>query len=286
MRLVHLGDIHAYRLFVPPWRLIGKALVGQANLWLRRRRHFHRHLLAPVLQQVAQVKPDILLISGDLTTTAVRGEFQDVADALSTHLPGVPTVIVPGNHDRYTVRSLRKRRIETMLPDRVPAPFPHVRALGGRWRLLALDASVPRAVTSRGLLGEAQLRGVKEVVTSMDETSGLVVLCHYPFGVPPELPPMRWHHCLCDAAQLREILGFSRGKVLFLHGHVHQPWRWQPADLPQVIDLNAGAPCLVGPIYTHGQGFWQVELPDDPRQPLQTIHHVPGSGGWEQKRVV
>ncbi len=103
MRLLLIGDIHAYRLYVSPWHLLGKALLGQTNLWLYRRRKFDLSLLPAVVARAVDLRPDLVLLSGDLTTTAYPGEFADVAAALRPLLAAVPTVAVPGNHDRYTI---------------------------------------------------------------------------------------------------------------------------------------------------------------------------------------
>jgi len=124
MRLALIGDIHYYRLAVAPWQLFGKRLLGQANLWLNRRHRFNRSLLKPVLEQAESIQPDMVLMSGDLTTTALAGEFADVAAALNPLAKRIPMVAVPGNHDRYTFSAARHRVMEKALLTAVPQPFP------------------------------------------------------------------------------------------------------------------------------------------------------------------
>ena len=48
--------------------------------------------------------------------------------------------------------------------------------------------------------------------------------------------------------------------------------------------VNAGAPCCKNAQYPHGQGFWQIELSDDPVDGFGLIHHVPTRGGPDQWR--
>jgi calcineurin-like phosphoesterase family protein len=290
MRLVLVGDVHMYRLWIPPWKLVGKALLGHTNLWLNRRLHFRKRLLPHVLDRAAELRPDLVLLSGDLTTTAQPEEFRSVAREVAARWKR-PGVLVPGNHDRYTFASRKGRRVERFFPRWIPEPYPHARPLRGGWHLLALDASVPRALTSRGLLGSPQLEKVRSFLEQRGEAEGVVVLCHYPFAIPAHLPPMRWHHRLADGEVLARLVRACPARILFLHGHVHQPWLWGPTELPHVTTVNAGAPCLVSPRFPGGQGFWEIELPEHPDEPPRFVHHrlakLPSHGGkgleWQEK---
>src|SRR3954471_18543059 len=62
--------------------------------------HFGRvdeRLLDPLVAAVMAARPDVVVISGDLTQRARRSEFE-AARAFIARLP-TPRVIVPGNHD-------------------------------------------------------------------------------------------------------------------------------------------------------------------------------------------
>jgi len=261
---------------VPPWRLLGKRLLGQANLWLNRGRRFDLRLLAQVLRRAVSLQPDLMLLSGDLTSTALDAEFKDVAEVFATLGSKPPLVIVPGNHDRYTFAATRRRSLERIFADAVPLHFPHMRRLSATWQLLALDASVPRLMTSRGRLGKAQLGEARTLIEPLTAQDGLVVLCHYPFTAPPEVK-MPWEHRLADASDLRDLLASSNAPVLLLHGHVHQPWCWRPPDPHHchVVNLNCGSPTLRDGNDMRGHGFWQIDLPDNSNAGVVLIHHEP-----------
>ena len=83
MRIALIGDIHAYQLGVAPWRLLNRRLVGQVNLWMNRRKHFDMSLLPHVVERVQTVEPHWLMMSGDLTTTSLKAEFNYVADNIN-----------------------------------------------------------------------------------------------------------------------------------------------------------------------------------------------------------
>lgn len=278
MRLAVVGDLHDYSLGIWPWELLGKPLAGQTNLWLNRRKRFDRGLIAPTIARAAVERADLALFSGDLTTTSRPREFRSIAAALAPLLESCESVIVAGNHDRYTQMSSRSRRIERAFAGRAPEVFPYSRPLVGGWRLIAVDAAIPRLLDSRGCIGNRQLQHVRSLLTSLRKDQGAVVLCHYPFGKPSVLPPMKPGHRLLDESAWRDTIAACRGRVLIVHGHVHCPWIWRPHDLPRVVDLNAGSPTLVSRGWPRGQGFWTLRLDADPAVGVTLEHHVMGGG--------
>lgn len=280
MRIALIGDIHLFRLKVSPRRLLGKRLLGQGNLWLNRRFRFNHDLLAPLVERVSQLQPDLILCTGDVTTTSLEDEFEDIVRFFKPLSSKAPTVIVPGNHDRYTFRSAKKRRIETLLEGLMPMHFPHHRKLTDRWHLLGLDSARPQVMMSRGAIGPNQLLKAREILAGLTEDDGVIVLCHYPTNTPPGTPTS-WAHDLADAHLLCESLEQCPARVVFMHGHIHRPWHWekQHGQGQKFTCINAGAPCLISSHYPCGQGFWEVELPDDPAQELGLVHHVPTPEG-------
>jgi len=286
LRIVVIGDIHLYRLRVPARRLIGKRLLGQSNLWLNRRFKFNHDMLEEVVERAAELAPDMVLCTGDVTTTSLEDEFADIVHYLKPLSEKVPTVVVPGNHDRYTFRSARKKRVETLLHGLMPERFPHTQPLVGRWHLLALDSARPQVMLSRGAIGKKQLAEAETYLQGLSHDDGVVILCHYPPDTPPGMPSS-WAHDLADNDELRRVLSECPARVLFMHGHVHRPWHWEQSNGRggRVTCLNAGAPCLTSPMYPSGQGFWEVNLKDDPNEEIGLIHYVPSPEGHYGTRL-
>lgn len=291
MRLVLIGDIHTFTLKVHPRRLLSRRVMGQSNLWLNRQFRFNHLILDRISEKVDDLNPDMLLFSGDVTTTSLEDEFLDVERYLRPLSDRYSTVLVPGNHDRYTFRSKHLRRIETLLEGILPGEWPHYEELNARWRLLALDSAMPQWMMSRGALGPTQLEGARDAVAQVRQGEGLLVLCHYPVATPSGIPSS-WAHALAEEKELRQILSDCAGRVVFLHGHIHKPWHWgRDADvedlsksLPVNRDgkkkapftcINAGAPCMTSGTYPLGQGFWEIILPEEPKASLHLTHHVP-----------
>ncbi|MCC7408172.1 MAG: metallophosphoesterase [Phycisphaeraceae bacterium] len=276
-RLVILSDIHLYSLAVPPWRLLGKRLLGQLNLYLRRRRVFDHSLLPGALRRVADLKPDQVLIPGDLTTTALPSEFRLARKLLDPLLGRIPCLILPGNHDRYTHASARQREMEKLFAPWMPPSYPHTLSLTAGWSLLALDSCVPRCLTSRGEVSSDQIDHARTLLAA-DPAHATLVLCHYPILTPPAMP-QRWEHGLTGADSLRQLLTerlqHSPTPLLYLHGHIHHPW-CHPVigqNLDNLIDLSAGSLCHRGHGFRLGQGFWELHLPDTSSAPTLIRHH-------------
>src|ERR1041385_6253361 len=109
MRIVLIGDLHFYKLWVWPWQLLSKRLFGQINLWFNRRLIFRPERLKSLTERVDSLRPDLLLFAGDLTTTALPLEFRYAQDALRPLLDRYPALIAPGNHDRHTFTAAPRR---------------------------------------------------------------------------------------------------------------------------------------------------------------------------------
>lgn len=286
MRLALIGDIHLYRLQMHWRHLMSKRILGHTNLWLNRRHRFNHAVLAPLLDRVAALEPDHVVLTGDVTTTSLDNEFLDVARHLKPLSDRFPTLLVPGNHDRYTFASRSSRRIERLLEHLLPREFPHFSQLAPRWHLLGLDGARPRMLDARGELGQGQLQRTAEHLSRLTDKDGLVVACHYPVAAPPDALPLTPDHQLAEARLLSQMLTDCPARIVYLHGHIHRPWCWTPQNGRQrgFTCINAGAPCMTSVVYPLGQGFWQIDLPDDPADALGVVHHLPRTSGRPTRR--
>ena len=145
LRIIHLSDIHFWRIEIGPRDFFSKRIVGAASLLLGRARAFKLDRMPAVIDRVLGLKPDHVVISGDLTTTASDGEFGDARSGLSALLEDPSRVtIVPGNHDRYTGEAQRSRRFEEYFGPYTGGPeFPWLKHLDHQTRSLAWTRPVP-----------------------------------------------------------------------------------------------------------------------------------------------
>ena len=111
-----------------------------------------------LVERVRSLEPDHILITGDLTTTALPDEFRAARRCVDDLLrdPSRATVL-PGNHDRYTWSAHRSRRFEAYFGEFAPRPrYPWLRTIGDDIAILGLDPT-RAAITARGKLPREQL---------------------------------------------------------------------------------------------------------------------------------
>ncbi len=230
MRLAHLSDLHVLSLDkVGVHRFFNKRATGYANLRFRRN-HIHRpgHVRA-ILREIARLKVDHVIITGDLTNLALESEFEAVRQMLKTEL-GMPSdalSIVPGNHDFYTRGAERSGRFlnyfgefaSTDLPVG-EAVFPFVR-LRGPLAIIGLNTALARApLLATGRVGTPQLEALARILAHPELARRTpVILGHHPV-YNPEDARKRLMTGLEDADLLaRALTRVEEG--LFLHGHLH-----------------------------------------------------------------
>jgi 3',5'-cyclic AMP phosphodiesterase CpdA len=275
MRIVHLSDIHVWRYTWDPRRLVGSRALGMVELLRGRARRFVLERLDEVVGRAKSLQPDHVLITGDLTTTALPAEFADAKRALGPLLdpPGRVTV-VPGNHDRFTGRSWFSRRFEAEFGAFMPrTTFPWLRWLDGETAILGLDPT-RMSLSPRGFLPASQLDEARALVSDPEtRPRRLVVACHYPLVAPPPYEAELAFKRLKNDLQVRAWIS-TLGPHLYCCGHVHAAWAFTPPDLPDQLCLNAGAPLMSDPTGFRHPGFLEVLLDG----PSVTVNHHAWTG--------
>ena len=278
-RLVHVSDIHFWQYALNPMQLFSKRLLGMASLLVRRARKFRLERVHEVVDRVLTLDPDHILITGDLTTTALPAEFRAARIALEPWLQDPEkTTILPGNHDRYTVGAHRDRRFEQFFGEFAPArEYPWLRFLDPETAVLGLDPS-RASLSARGRLPERQLERARELLAAPGPTiRRLIVACHYPLDAPAHHRRDLAGKSLIDAEPLRRWLA-TIGPHLYCCGHVHAAWAFVPDRISGQLCLNAGAPLLRDRTGHRPPGFLEILMSD---QDIVVNHHAWTGESWE-----
>jgi 3',5'-cyclic AMP phosphodiesterase CpdA len=272
VRIIQLSDIHVWRYSWNPLRLMSKRTVGIVSLMAGRAKKFRLERLAEVVERVRQLEPDHVLITGDLTTTALPDEFTDARVALAPILddPACATVI-PGNHDRYTTGSVRRRHFERAFGEFMPeTDFPWLRPIDERTAILGLDATRSH-LSPTGRLPLAQLDEARAMVADpATRPPRLIVACHYPVVAPPVYTAELAAKRMKNAAEVRAWLT-TLGPHIYCCGHVHAAWAYDPPDWRDHLSLNSGAPLLRDPTGLRPPGFLEITLHD---ASVSAVHHA------------
>jgi 3',5'-cyclic AMP phosphodiesterase CpdA len=279
VRIVHLSDIHFWQYAFNPLRLMSKRLAGTVSLLAGRARRFPLAGVPRLVDRVRSLEPDHILITGDITTTALPDEFRAARRALSHFLeePGRVTII-PGNHDRYTWWAHRSRRFERFFGEFAPHHrYPWLRQIDPDTVIVGLDPT-RAAVTARGKLPPHQLDEAREIVAAArGQSARVIIACHYPLDAPDEYAAELTGKRLINAREVRGWLA-GIGPHLYCCGHIHAAWAFRPADVPGQLCLNPGAPLLSGHTKRTPPGFLEIVL--DHRD-VTVQHHAWTGDAWD-----
>lgn len=239
--VAHLSDPH---LPLPPVRaaeLLSKRVTGWLS-WRRRRRFIHRpEALAATVADIAAVRPDHIVLTGDIANISTAAEFRQAAAWLAQLGTPDQVTVIPGNHDAYVRCPAGQgfaRWAAHMAGDAVPATaapaFPFVRRRGPV-AFVGLSTAVPMPpFIAAGTLGAAQIARFEAVMREL-AAEGLcrVVLIHH----PPQRGGASARKGLTDGAAFRAAVA-RVGAELILYGHNHR------AQLARIDTPAGGVPAL------------------------------------------
>ena len=180
------------------------------------------------------LRPDLVLLTGDLTDRGSAAEYAVVADALAPL--SMPVYAVPGNHDDPKVAQDALRRCMPVAPDAPDgACCYHLRH--GNLHLIALDTVVPRQ--SHGALQPAQLAWLARTLDGCRGEPVLLFMHHPP--LPTGIDAMDACSLMTGSDELAALVRGHGAVQGVLCGHLHRSVQMQ----------LGGAPLHVAPSVAH-----------------------------------
>jgi 3',5'-cyclic AMP phosphodiesterase CpdA len=161
------------------------------------------------------LRPDVTIVSGDLTQRAKATEFRGVKRVLD-RLPG-PVLVTPGNHDVPVYRVWERllapyRNWKAFISPELDTVRRHAGAT-----FVVLNSSAPHRAIVNGRLGADQIELARRAFAAApaDDTRVLVTHHHFVPGADPDAgSPMPGAGALAESFE-------SMGVDLVLGGHVH-----------------------------------------------------------------
>ncbi|HZN14620.1 MAG TPA: metallophosphoesterase [Acidimicrobiales bacterium] len=196
--------------------------------------HFDASLLEAAVAETIAIRPDLVLVGGDLTTDGYANEFrmaQQFLEPLSE--AGLSVVVIPGNHDSKNVGYLHFR--DTFGPGDVPAKGDRVvRVAGGdpslTARMVAIDSSKPDL--AEGEVGRERYDWITQQFAGPADIK-VFALHHHLVPVPGT---GRERNTVWDAGDVLALLA-DVDVDLVLSGHKHVPHVW---SVNGVLIVNSG----------------------------------------------
>ena len=179
--------------------------------------HFGRTeaaLIEPLLDAIADIAPDVVVVSGDLTQRAKASEFV-AARAFLDRLPQ-PCIVVPGNHDVPLYRVWE--RFFSPLGKYKRYVTEDLEPVYADDEIAVVGINTARSLTFKdGRINEQQIAAIRERLAPMPKGLTKIVVTHHPFDLP-------------HGAEADEVVGragqamaaFAQcGVDLLLAGHLH-----------------------------------------------------------------
>ena len=177
-------------------------------------------LLERAIAEVNDLRPDIVVISGDLTTFGFKHEYA-MAKSYLDRIECESVVVIPGNHDSRNVGYVH---FEELFGARNS-----VLRVGGT-TVVAVDSTEPDL--DNGQIGRGRYRWIEEQFADTADLR-IFVLHHHLLPVPGT---GRERNVVYDAGDVIECLQRA-GVDLVLSGHKHVPYAWR---LENLFVVNAG----------------------------------------------
>jgi Icc protein len=182
--------------------------------------HFVANLLERAISEVNELRPDIVICSGDLTSFGFKQEYAEAKRYLESLQCG-SVVVIPGNHDSRNVGYVH---FEELFGERNSVL--HREGV----TVVAVDSTEPDL--DHGQVGRGRYAWIEEQFAAPAELR-IFVLHHHLLPVPGT---GRERNIVYDAGDLIECLQHS-GVNLVLSGHKHVPYAWR---LENMFIVNAG----------------------------------------------
>src|SRR5436305_4943924 len=173
------------------------------------------------IAEINDLKPDIVVCSGDLTTFGFKEEFARARRYLD-RIECDALVVVPGNHDSRNVGYLHFEQL-------IGARSSVVQRAG--ITVVAIDSTEPDL--DHGQIGRGRYGWIEEQFAAHPSELNVFVLHHHLLPIPGT---GRERNVVNDAGDAIECLQRC-GVDLVLSGHKHVPYAWRLEDM---FIVNAG----------------------------------------------
>jgi 3',5'-cyclic-AMP phosphodiesterase len=183
--------------------------------------YFVPGLLERAIAEINELRPDIVVCSGDLTTFGFKHEYEEARRYLDK-VECESMVVIPGNHDSRNVGYVH---FEELFGDRNSV----LRV--GAATVVAVDSTEPDL--DHGQIGRGRYRWIEEQFAA-EESSFRVFVCHH--HLLPVPGTGRERNVIYDAGDTIECLQRA-GVHLVLSGHKHVPYAWK---LENLFVVNTG----------------------------------------------
>ena len=182
---------------------------------------FRKEAFRSAVNEINELSPDVVLVTGDLTEDGLMSEFKIAAKELG-RLKAETIIYVSGNHDYRSTGYLLFKQF-----------FPFLQVTEFEEAVIAVLSSA-RPDRDDGEVGHRQNLWLERTLDEYKDKVKIVAIHHHVIPVPDTGADQI---TVIDAGDALRSL--TKSKVdLVLCGHRHRPWRWKLEDM-QVIHAGS-----------------------------------------------
>lgn len=210
LKILHISDLH----FGPP---------------------FAADVAEEALQIAIELRPDAIVVSGDLTQRATRDQFLAAREYLG-RFPQVPTLVIPGNHDVPLHRVFeRMTDPHGLYKEIISQELNPILRLDSAI-IVGLDSTAPRSSISNGRIHAWQLEYCQQAFADAPPNLAKIVVAHHHFAPAPD-----YLHDWTMPKSKRAMMRFVELDVdLILGGHLHRAYIGNSLDFYPGTHLERG----------------------------------------------
>lgn len=246
-RIAHLSDIHIHHLSLKFSYLFSKRWLGMTNLFMSRKKKYKSiKQIIDLKDLLTKEKIDLIVVTGDLTTTSLKEEFiqaKKLLDSLE-----IPYLTLPGNHDKYTKKSEKQKDFYSYFSNSIqsiPKNYHNLSLKNDRleihdiaenWKLILLDTALATSlVFSTGKFFK-KTEILLENLLSKEADQTIILATHFPF-----YQPLSKRKSLKRKEALLNLLKKHPNVKIYLHGHTHEHTilDLRPENLPIILDSGS-----------------------------------------------
>lgn len=247
IRIAHISDLHFSKTSFNPAQFLSKRWIGNVNLLLFRRQMTEKGHLPKLREFLKQEKVDLVLVSGDLSSTSMQEEFE-MAKGFIDSLASEKTsfLILPGNHDHYTKKAFQNQLFYQFFQNPSSHLFPEyslkkdrleVFKLNEQWQIITLDTTLATSLlSSQGMFSEELENKLSQVLEKIPSHVSVMIVNHYPF-----FQNDRVKNLLLRGDKLQNLVQKHPHVKMYLHGHTHRECiaDLRVSNLPVVLDSGS-----------------------------------------------
>lgn len=200
------------------------------NSIFSRKKDYQTEHLSQFIPFFQELEVSHVIISGDLSTTSQKNEFEAAAEFVNAiQKSGIEVFTLPGNHDHYTQSAYKKKLFynyfnanhgatSNLPPFNLKEHQIATHPLGHHWWLILLDTAIAtNLISSRGYFSKELEERLKRMLKALPSNDSVILANHFPF-FQQESP----RKILERGEALKALVEHFPNIKLYLHGHTHR----------------------------------------------------------------